>query len=440
MADAISMNPSKLAPLFFLCLARAALAQNSAPTITLEDAIARARQYGGQVQSANFALLQAREDRLQARANRLPALNAFNQFIYTEGNGTPSGVFVANDGVHVYNEQAVVHEEVLAFFRKGEVRRAIAAEAVARARVEIAARGMNATVIQDYFGIIAAQRKLANSQTAVQEAQRFFEITQQLERGGEAAHSDVIKAEIDLRQRQRELADQEAAIQKAKIALGVLMFPNFTFDYNVVDDLAQIPMLPSAAEAQTQARATDPTLLAARAGVLEAGSEVAVAKYAYLPSLGIDFFYGINANQFAARTHYPDGDYRQNLGYAAQATLNIPVWNWGITRSRVKQAELRQDQARLDLTIADRTLQGNIAVVYAEAAVAQAQLASLRASEDLATESLRLTLLRYQAGEATALEVVDAQTTLNQSRNAYDDGLVRYGTAIATLQTFTGTL
>jgi outer membrane protein TolC len=53
---------------------------------------------------------------------------------------------------------------------------------------------------------------------------------------------------------------------------------------------------------------------------------------------------------------------------------------------------------------------------------------------------LRLTLLRYQAGEATALEVVDAQTTLNQARNAYDDGLARYRIAIAALQTLTGTL
>ena len=45
---------------------------------------------------------------------------------------------------------------------------------------------------------------------------------------------------------------------------------------------------------------------------------------------------------------------------------------------------------------------------------------------DLAAESLRLTLLRYQAGEATALEVVDAQNTVNAARNAYDDGLARY--------------
>jgi outer membrane protein TolC len=47
--------------------------------------------------------------------------------------------------------------------------------------------------------------------------------------------------------------------------------------------------------------------------------------------------------------------------------------------------------------------------------------------------------LRYQAGEATILEVVDAQNTVNQARNAYDDGLVRYRLGLANLQTLTGT-
>ena len=117
--------------------------------------------------SANLAVLQAKEDTAQARAGRLPSVNAFNQFIYTEGNGTPSGVFVANDGVHVYNEQAVVHEELLSLVRHGELNRALAAEAVARAKVDVAARGLNATVIQDYYAIVGAQRKPANAQTSL---------------------------------------------------------------------------------------------------------------------------------------------------------------------------------------------------------------------------------------------------------------------------------
>ena len=59
--------------------------------------------------------------------------------------------------------------------------------------------------------------------------------------------------------------------------------------------------------------------------------------------------------------------------------------------------------------------------MYNEALTARAAVDNLRRVADLAAESLRLTTLRYQAGESTALEVVDAQNTLVQARNAADD-------------------
>jgi outer membrane protein TolC len=434
------MNRRSLVWLLLLIAWRGA-AQEPAPTISLDDALKRARQYGGQIQSANLAALLAREDSVQARAAQLPAVNAFNQFIYTEGNGTPSGVFAANDGVHIYNEQLVVHEEVLSYIRKGEIRRALAAQAVAKAKTEVAARGLLATVIQSYYAIVVAQRKLVNAQSAVREAEHFLDITQKQEKGGEAAHSDVLKAQIDAQQRRRDVQEGELAIEKAKIALGVLIFPNFSRDFNVQDDLQDVAALPAREEAQAQAVATSPDLMAAKATVEQAGYEVSIARYQYLPSFGLDFFYGINANQFAARTDYPahsEVPYRQNLGYAAQATLNIPIWNWGATRSKVKQAEYKRQQAELDLSTTKRQVDGNVAAYYAETNVARAQIASLKSSVDLASESLRLVLLRYTAGESTSLEVVDAQNTLNLARNAYEDGLARFRTALANLQTLTG--
>src|SRR3984957_10850339 len=270
------------------------------PTISLQDALERAKKYGGQIQTANLAALQAREDRAQARANTLPSVNAFNQFIYTEGNGTPSGVFVANDGVHIYNEQAVVHQDLLSLVRHGEIRRAMAAEAIAKAKIEVAARGLSSTVIQNYYAIVAAQRKFGNSQTSLKEAERFFDVTQKQEKGGEVAHADVIKAQIDLQQRQRDLKEAELAIEKARIALGILIFPNFSSEFNVVDDLAEATELPTVEEGRAAATTSSPDIKAAAAGVQEAGWEVSVARYQFLPSFGVDFFYGIDANQFAA--------------------------------------------------------------------------------------------------------------------------------------------
>src|SRR5579885_1736107 len=255
--------------LLLFCAAGWLVAQ-APPEIKLEDAIARARQYAGQIQSASSIALQAREDTRQAQAARKPTLNAFNQFIYTEGNGTPSGVFVANDGVHVYNQQAVVHQELLSIFRRGEVDRALAAEAVARARIDITSRGLTQTVIQNYYAIIAAQRKAANLARSVQEAERFLEITQKQEQGGEAAHADAVRAQIDLTQRRRDLAESQLTIEKSKIGLGVLIFPTFSAEFSVVDDVQQPGMLPPFAEAQAQATASSPDVKAASSSVAQA--------------------------------------------------------------------------------------------------------------------------------------------------------------------------
>jgi outer membrane protein TolC len=64
---------------------------------------------------------------------------------------------------------------------------------------------------------------------------------------------------------------------------------------------------------------------------------------------------------------------------------------------------------------------------------------SLASSAEMAADSMRLTTLRYQAGESTVLEVVDAQNTLTLARKAYDDGQARFRVAVANLQTLTGT-
>ena len=100
---------------------------------------------------------------MQAKAALFPTLNLLNQYIYTQPNGTPSGVFVANDGVHVYSEQAMVHAELFSLAKRAEYQRTLAAESAARARQEIAARGLIATVVQNYYALVAAERHETNA-------------------------------------------------------------------------------------------------------------------------------------------------------------------------------------------------------------------------------------------------------------------------------------
>jgi len=407
---------------------------NSPATIslTLAEALTRAKANSPQFQAALMQLGLAREDRVQARAALLPGVDYNNGFIYTQGNGTPSGRFVANNGVHEYLSQGAV-QQTIGVGQIADYRRAFAAQALARAKAEIAARGLTVTVVQDYYGLQAAEARVTSMQAAFDAAQRFLEMTRQLEQGGEVAHSDVIKAQIQSNDQQRALQEAKLAAANARLNLAVLLFPNFFQDFTLADNLAAAPALPPMADLQQLAAKNNPELAAAFAALEVANHELTVARAGHLPSLGLGYFYGIDANHFAVNT-----DDIRNLGYSATVTLNIPVWHWGAIEARVKQAELQQHQAKVELSAAQRQAVADLQSLYSEAETARGQLDILRDSTDLAADSLRLTTLRYQAGEATALEVVDAQNTLTQARNSYRDGQARYHVALANLQTLTG--
>ncbi len=127
-----------------------------------------------------------------------------------------------------------------------------------------------------------------------------------------------------------------------------------------------------------------------------------------------------------------------NLGYFLTASLNVPVWDWGTLRSKLRQSEYKRDSAKLQLSQTQREILSSLYSDYNEATVARSSVETLRQTADLAAESLRLVTLRYQGGLSTVFEVSDAETTQTQARNAYDDALVRYRTALAILQTLTG--
>ena len=403
--------------------------------LTLQDALARAQKNSVQYQSVLTDSAIARQDRYQAAAALLPSVAYNNQGWYTQLNKTGNPIFIANNAAHEYLSQADIHESIDLAGVSG-FRRAAALAAAAKARAEIASRGLVVTVIQDYFAVAAAQQKFLSAQKTADEGDRFFKLTQELEHGGEVAHSDVIKAELQAQDRRRAFQEAQLALLNARLDLAVLLFPDFNDNFEVSDDLHASVSLPTLGEVQQQAAQNNPDVRAALETAKAAGFDVTAARAGYLPSLNMDYWYGIDAPKFAVNG--PNGF--SNLGSSVQGTLSLPIWNWGSTQSRVKQAELRRAQAQRELSLAQRKLLAEIKSLYSEAETAMNELGGLSRSAQLAEESLRLTTLRYKGGEATVLEVVDAQTTYAQSNAAFQDGAVRYRVALANLQTLTGVL
>jgi outer membrane protein TolC len=273
------------------------------------------------------------------------------------------------------------------------------------------------------------------------QAKDFLNITQASERQGQAAHSDSLKAEIQYRIQQQAFGEAKLSMEDARLNLAVLLFPTFNENFTVVDDLDSAQSLPPFPDVQAMAEKENPDLRAAIETGRQADLDVTAAKSAFLPSIVVDTDYGIEANCFAlrcARAAFPQEGVVPNLGYFLTAALTVPVWDWGTLRSKLHQAEYKQQQAKVQMSETQRQMVSELYAAYNEAAVARSSIEESRHTAELAAESLRLTNLRYTGGASPATEVVDAENALSQARNSYIDAQARYRAALAILQTFTG--
>jgi len=417
--------------------------------VALDQAIALAKANEPTFVAAFAASRVSELDRSIARAALLPSVAYHNQFLYTQAAGgktTSSNAsagspsisslprFIANNAVHEYTSQGVV-TETIGLVQTTAASRAAATAAVASAELEIARRGLVSTVIGMFYEVASTQHKLDITQRAAQEATKFTRLTEQREAGRETAHADVVKAQLQQQQRERDVSDAKLQADKARLEMGVLLYPDPRTAFTITAPSLP-PPLPSREDTVAAATHLNPEIKSAENSLRAGNLDVTAARAAYLPDLALAFNYGIDSAQFAARG--PDGVH--NLGYSASATLDIPVWDWLSTQHKIRQSEILRDASKVTLNAAQRRLIAQIEESYAEAATAQSQLQSLDLSVDTARESLRLTGLRYSSGEATVLEVVDAQNAYASAQLAREDGTIRYQYALANLQILTGSI
>src|SRR5208282_4844176 len=142
-------------------------------SVTLEDAIARARTNEPSFAAAVAASKVAALDHSLARAALLPSVVYHNQYLYTQsaqGHGQSANAstaattsiprFIANNSVHEYTSQGVV-TETIGVQKVTAVAQASTAAAVASAELEIAQRGLVVTVVSLYYSALEAEHKVA---------------------------------------------------------------------------------------------------------------------------------------------------------------------------------------------------------------------------------------------------------------------------------------
>ncbi|HEY5054853.1 MAG TPA: efflux transporter outer membrane subunit [Acidobacteriaceae bacterium] len=277
------------------------------------------------------------------------------------------------------------------------------------ANTRLSLQGALAITYFQLRGLDLQAQLLRNSLDAFQQA---FNLTQARFKGGLASQSDVAQAQAQLEATRAQLVDLGVARAQQEHAIAVLVGVPAT-DFHIAENplAGNPPGIPTGVPSQLLERRPD--IAAAERRVAAANAQIGVNQAAFYPNIALGTEGGLESGAISRLFSAPSAEW--NAGISASEL----VFDAGRRRAQVDYALAEREQTtalyRQLVLGAFRDVEDQLAalrVLEEEAAVQQRAV-------DAATQSTRLSLLRYRQGLTAYLEVLTNQTIeLNDERAA----------------------
>jgi outer membrane protein TolC len=409
----------------------------SATLLTRDEAVRLALAQASSFQQAQINERIAGEDVKQSQKAFLPKLSNTNSFIYTSpapGVRTPpTPSFIAANAINEFETLVGVTGDIDVNGRlRATLRRSRALLEAARAGTLVARRALELATSEAYYGLAAATARRRGAEQNLSVAQEFEQNTALLLKAGEVAEIDLVRARLQTNRRLDELESTRADEAVAREGLRVLIGLDFTAPLETTD-LAGYTVTQTEIDRFTaEAINRRPELAQLEAQRLANEQEITAARAERRPQISYSINGGFDTDSLKPTPLH------NHSGASASISLTIPIFDWGISKSREQQARLRAESIKIDQTLALRNFAQQFYAARAQASTAlnRVQIATqgLRDAERNVTASIA----RYRAGEAQIVEVTDAQNTLVTQRTALYQAIFDYQIALARLAQATG--
>jgi outer membrane protein len=380
----------------------------SGTVLSLEQAVQLARQGQPTLRQARAAVALAEARTGEALAGFLPRLDASLGYQRLSANSALGGAGTRArnswDSVDRWGASATASMTVWDFGSTlGRYQAASALEVSQRATERASGAQVLLTVRTAFFSARArkdlvqvAEETLANQEEHLRQTQAFVE-------AGTHPEIDLAQARTDRANAEVSRIGAVANYQTAKALLNQAMGIEASTDFDVADD--QLPAVPGEdagiEELVAEGLRARPEVAALEASLRAQEWSVAAARGGWFPSLGVSAGLTQSGPDLAGTA--------VTWNWNAGATLNWNLFQGGLTRSLVREAEATLESQRAQL--ASLRLQVRLDLENARFAVTSAR-AKLVATEEAITnarERLRLAVGRFTTGAGSALEQSDAQ-------------------------------
>lgn len=408
--------------------------------LSLDDALRLAEGTASTYEQAKFTERVAEEDVRQARAAFLPRIVSQPTLIYTSPSAAPvllgeprTFSFIGANAITEYQGVAGATGEVdLAGRLRATLRRSRALLAAARAGTEVERRNLRLATVESYYGLAVAVARRAAAEQNLAAATDFERTTDLLEKGGEVAQVDVLRARLATTARRDELEQARTAEAVALEGLRVLIGYDPTQALAVPELSTEQPELAEIERFTSQLIPQRPEFAQFDAQRLAFTEEAKQARAERRPQFTYNIIGGFESDSLRPTP------LREHAGVQATIGITIPIFDWGASRSRERQAQYRLQSLNSALRLAQRNFNQQFSVARLQALSAAERIRLARAGITDAERNLEISIARYRAGEAQIIEVTDAQNTLTTQRTALYQAIFDYQVALARLRQATG--
>ena len=275
-------------------------------------------------------------------------------------------------------------------------------------------------------------------------AQKLNEDVKKMIREGVATRADGLKVEVAVNTADMQIARIQSGVSLAKMALCELCGLDLNGDIQLSDERdADLPPTPSTqfdnyiipASDSTRLNETRPELRLLQNAVDMSKQNTKLLRSLYLPHVLLTAGYSVsNPNLFNGfQKRFTD---LWNIGI----TVQVPVWNWGENKYKVRASKTATTIAQLEMDDVRKKIDLEIEQNRLRLKDANKQLATSHKNMAAAEENLRCANVGFKEGVMTVTEVMAAQTAWQTSRMAIIDAEISVKLAQTGLQKALGGL
>lgn len=408
--------------IYGLCLAGYLCAQSPAEKLTLDQAVAEALEKSLVLlaERSNIAIAEARVLTARLRPNPVVSVGGDHMDLLGTGfndlnAGGPTEFSLRTDFLWERAGKRRLRTEV-----------AEAARSVAQLQFLNSVRGVVLDVQSAFVDALLARDSLALARENLSSLNQIVEINAARVKAGDLAEVELIRSRLAALQFETSVRQAELKLRAALLRLQTLLGrskPSPSFD--VSGDLSRAKAAPVLEELRTSARELRPDLRALsrdrERAEAELRSQIAQGKVDY--TLGTEY----RRQQVAAKSN--------SLG----VFLNVPLPVFNRNQGEIERARQEQQQIHWRVGALEAAIAAEVENAYQQFLTARSLLEAIEGQMVGQARDVReITEFSYKRGEATLLQLLDAQRAFNETMQAYNEARAEYARNLYLLDAVSG--